>query len=130
VHLPKSGDGSDATTEAALSTDGTKMPEGRPASENSEMDVETSHSRAESSVTAASTLLPAKIDDGKDAQKPKNADKTKQTPDLVGRLNNLVTGDLQSIGNANDWPQLCGSSAVRQPYAAALMLLLQLCELP
>jgi hypothetical protein len=114
VHLPKPVDGTDSTTEAALSAEGAQMPEGRAASEGSQTDVETVHSRAESSATAASATVPAK-GDGKDAKK---AEKTEQTPDLVGRLNNLVTADLQSIGNAKDWPQLCESPADRQPRTA------------
>jgi hypothetical protein len=130
VQLPKSRDGTDPTTEAALSTEGAQAPESQPAGEDSQVDVETVHSRAESSATAASTLGPANGDDGRDAKKAKKADKTKQTPDLLGRLDNLVTGDLQSIGNAKSWPQLRESPADYPAYdAEALMMLLQWFEL-
>jgi hypothetical protein len=124
VQLSKPKDDTDPT----ISTEGAQVPEGQSAGEDFQVDVETVHSRAESSATAASTLGPAANgNDGRDAKKAKKADKTKQTPDLLGRLDNLVTGDLQSIGNAKSWPQLREASADYPPYdAEALMMLLQL----
>jgi hypothetical protein len=130
VQPSKPRDDTNPTTEIAVSTEGAQVSEGQLAGEDSQVDVETVHSRAESSATAASSLGPAANgDDGRDAKQAKKADRTKQTPDLLGRLDNLVTGDLQSIGNAKSWPHLREASADHPPYdAEALMMLLQLFE--
>jgi hypothetical protein len=132
VQLSKPRDDTDPTTEVTLSIESAQVPEDQSAGEDSQVDFETMHSRAESSATAASTLGPAANgDNGRDAKQAKKADRTKHTPDLLGRLDNLVTGDLQSIGNAKSWPQLREASADHPPYdAEALMMLLQLFEFP
>lgn len=75
-----------------------------PASETQNTDASTVHSRAESSVTAATAVG---SDNGgtqnkKDAEKNERKKKDKNL-DLVGRLNSLITADLNNINGGKDW---------------------------
>lgn len=93
-----------------------------PAPEAQNTEVSTLHSRAESSATTA-TAVGSEDGGNKDKKDAKKDDKKKKDKDLelVGRLNSLITADLNNITGGKDW-LIATVNSVLQVTLASLFL--------
>jgi ABC-type multidrug transport system fused ATPase/permease subunit len=78
------------------------------SAEASVSEVATVHSRAETSASTSSTVVGSENGDGKKGKDSKDAadetdKKDKKAQDIIGKLNNLVTADLDNITGGKDW---------------------------